>query len=692
MDLFLTFWYEKDTLQFRWEYNTQAFTEKQILSWQESYEQIINVFLNNESQLLNNIPFIAVKDIESFTNIFNRQVKNYPLEKSFRSHLIECYDKYSENTAIRDDFSSNSYNEFSQNVKKYSQYLFDRIGTGNNIAIVLDRSLDRIAIIHAIVCSGNSYLPIDAIWPKERISFLISNANVKLTISDVKLLNRVPKNVNSVVLEDLKNLDKQDYFPHINIHPDAPIAVLYTSGSTGNPKGVRISGKGITNRLFWMLNSYPIGNGDTLIHKVPYTFDVSIWEIFWSFLTGASLFIPDPIRHIDDKYLAKVIERYSITYIHFVPSLLRKFFQNTKKLNLPDLKGIICSGEALDVPLVKAFYEFFPKKALHNLYGPTEASIDVTAWTCTPQDRNRNQIPIGYPIANTRIYILNEDRLLCPAYVKGEIAIAGVNLAHGYVNNVEETSKHFICGDWGWGEETIYLTGDLGFCHDDCCVEYLGRKDFQIKINGIRIELSEIERQLEKHPFIKSAVVLVDKNIPEENHLAAYLIKSGPIELKQLRQELVAFLPGYMIPEFYHFLDEFPMLINGKIDRKKLRFIPLKKETIERVDNYSASYTNDENMLVEIWQDILKIESISPNSNFFDLGGHSLLLPVLKSEIEKISGKEIELMDLFRFPTVASQVFLLSMEQITKKTEHIEHNQRDKMRRLAMRNKKSLRN
>jgi amino acid adenylation domain-containing protein len=504
MDLFLTYWQENEEIHFRWEYNTKAFTEDQIQVWQKSYRKILENFQQK--------PEMPISDV-SFTDRTNNNYisRDYELSKPFRSHLIEAYGKYNNNQAIKDDSKGYSFSEFTTQVKKYSNYLFNNLGTGNKIAVVLDRSIDRIAVIHSIICSGNAYLPIDTHWPKERISYLMTNADVRLAVTDSANRDRLDNNVKTTLISELMESTPCSSFPEVKIEAEAPIAVLYTSGSTGNPKGVRISGKGITNRLQWMQEAYPIDSNDTLIHKVPYTFDVSIWETFWSFLAGARLFIPDPIRHIDDNYLSSVIRENAVTYIHFVPSLLRKFFDTTKENNFPDLKGMICSGEALDVSLVEEFYKRFPHKKIHNLYGPTEASIDVTAWTCRTSDIQEKQIPIGYPIANTRIYILNEDNLPCPPYVKGEIAIAGVNLALGYINNEEETAKHFITGDWGWGEEKVYLTGDLGFSRDDGCIEYAGRKDYQIKIHGIRIELSEIERQIEKNPLIQSAVVLFDK-------------------------------------------------------------------------------------------------------------------------------------------------------------------------------------
>lgn len=692
MDLFLTYWMDNGVIHFRWEYNSEAFTKVQISSWMESFSSIIENLIKNDKEKIGKIPFVPHKIFKRYKSFFQQNSRQYPLEIPLRSSLLECYKQFSANPAIKDESRNLNYNEFSEIIKKYSHCIYNKIGKDKTVAIILNRSIERMALIHAIICSGNSYLPIDPLWPKERIGFLLSNADSVLAITDESLLERIPSNHSTLTIRELNSHKEMKSFPEILKQPDDQIAVLYTSGSTGNPKGVKISGRGIVNRLTWMQETYPIGPGDTMIHKVPYTFDVSIWEIFWPFLSGAELFIPDPIKHIEDEYLMKVIDEHKVTYVHFVPSLLKNFLRNTKNLNMPELKGIICSGEALEVSLVKEFYERLPGKDLHNLYGPTEASIDVTAWTCSSEDLKRRQIPIGYPIANTRIYILNEDLQLCPYNVQGEIAIAGVNLAQGYVNNEEETAKRFIKGDWGWGEENVYLTGDLGYYNPNCSVEYSGRKDFQIKINGIRIELAEIERQLEKHPGIKSAVVLVDKNSTEKNQLTAYIVKSESLFLNELHKKLYTFLPGYMIPQSYCFLDEFPLLPNGKVDRNQLFSTPAtQKEIVGKEIKHSISHSSYENILREIWQKILKIENISSQSNFFDLGGHSLLLPTLKSEIEKVSAREIELMDLFKYPTLISQIHLLKDEEKTETKEKVEHNQRERMRKLALRNRNSQR-
>ncbi|NOY07362.1 MAG: amino acid adenylation domain-containing protein [Spirochaetes bacterium] len=550
--------------------------------------QIIDTFINNIDSSISELSFIGSKNIEILTDLFKKNKRDYPLNTSFCSYLISSYSKYSINRSIKDEHRILSYQDFSNLVKKYSSYFNIKAGSGTVIAIVLDCSIDRTAIIHAIVCSGNSYLPVDPKWPKKRIEYILSNARVKVTVSDSMFRTRIPENQTIIFIEELDKLEVPDNFIVKRELSDIPIAVMYTSGSTGEPKGVSISGKGITNRLFWMQETFPIGPSDTLIHKVPYTFDVSIWELFWPFLTGAALFIPNPARHLDDNYLANVIKQEKITYVHFVPSLLKKFLQNVSTPSFPFLRGVICSGEVLEVSLLKQFYDTFPDIPLYNLYGPTEASIDVTAWSCSQEDAVLDRIPIGYPIANTRIYILDKEKHLCPPYVRGEIGIAGVNLAHGYIHNEKLTQNSFIKGDWGWGEETIYLTGDLGYYHEDYRIEYIGREDSQIKMNGIRIELSEIEKRLEKLPYINSAIVLKTNKHNLDVELNAYLISSYSVHPSQIINDLTEFLPGYMIPAHYYFFDEIPILGNGKIDKKKLLSYNTVSSAINKVKTISA--------------------------------------------------------------------------------------------------------
>lgn len=696
MDLFLTWWKTDDVFRFRWEFNGEAFAEPQIRFWSEAFESVLNQFLDDHSTETGNVSFPTSSWLPAQSAFYKNAERDYRLRVLFRNHLIDSYRQYHDRYAVCDDQRRLRFSEFSGKVKTYAAY-FSQRAAGQNIAVLMTNSLERLAVIHGIVCSGNAYLPVNPMWPKQRIEYLLSNAGAVLTVTAKDLLDRLPADSEPVLAEQLQKEPVVSEFPHVETEPESAIALLYTSGSTGNPKGVIISGKGIVNRLSWMQETYPLQPGDRLIHKVPYTFDVSMWEIFWPFLAGAELYIPDPKEHLNDQYLLEKLIEQKISYVHFVPSLLNKFLAGTSDLPLPDLRGIICSGEALEPATVRQTFQRFPKTEIHNLYGPTEASIDVTAWTCRKEDSKRSQIPIGYPIANTRILILNDSLQICPPWVRGEIAIAGVNLASGYINNEEETSRRFVSGDWGSGHERIYLTGDTGYMTPSMYVEYTGRKDFQVKINGIRIELGEIEKHLEQLNGIRKALVLHKKESSGLVRLFAFLIPStDPDQLseseksqkeEQLRSALREVLPGFMIPETFTFLCEYPCSDNGKIDRKSLLALkpdPVRKpaERHERIEDTSSA----EMKLRKIWLEILHVQEIDHQINFFDAGGHSMLLPELKSVIENTFSLSLSLTDLFKYPTIKSQVDLVRKTEPHKDAEsNSAAKSRAEMQRTAMR-------
>lgn len=660
MDLFMTYWIENDFIKIRLEYNTKAFENNQITIWFDSYKEIVNKFINSSDTKIYKISPLSQKIKSKFNNYYNQNKRNYDLDISFHNHLKKAYESYTDSIAIQDDNDYLTFQDFRIRVSSISSELHSKFGEGNTIAVSMNNSIERICLIHGIICSGNAYLPIDSTWPQARIKYILSNSESSVFITDG---NSTEIQIDDISILREKNLgNKYIDFPQLTTHPKDPIAVLYTSGSTGNPKGVKIPGRGIVNRLQWMQEAYPINDNDTLIHKVPYTFDVSMWEIFWPFLNGARLFIPGPFDYLDNNKLGEMIKRERVTYVHFVPSLLKAFLKsNSHMLKLPDLKAIICSGEALTKDLTQEFFKSFPETPIHNLYGPTEASIDVTSWTCYPHINQPENIPIGYPIANTRIYILDKDLQICPPYVHGQIAITGENLSSGYINNEDESKKRFIIGDWGWGKETIYLTGDIGFYNKSLVIKYLGRDDQQVKINGIRIELDEIGTHVKRISKAEDVLVMMI-----ESDITAYIKNTGIDSEYEIKKSLKMFLPGNMIPNIIHFLDDFPQLSNGKIDRNKLQSIKL---STKEYSNYNGDLGHHSE-LTSIWKEVLKLDIIDPDVNFFDLGGHSLLIPILKERIEQSYNVSIKLTDLFTYPTLNSQCSLLGLSK--KKSEGVE--------------------
>jgi amino acid adenylation domain-containing protein len=450
--------------------------------------------------------------------------------------------------------------------------------------------------------------------------------------------------------------------------PENLMYVIYTSGSTGRPKGAMNSHRGLCNRLHWMQEACGLSQADRVLQKTTFGFDVSVWEFFWPLITGAMLVVARPGGHQDSRYLVKLIQLKKITTLHFVPSMLRLFLGEPGIESCYTLRQVICSGEALSFELQGRFFKRVSAK-LHNLYGPTEASIDVTSWECR-QGSARAIVPIGRAIANTQIYLLDRLQNPVPIGVPGELYIGGAGLARGYLNRPELTADKFIPNPFSDNPGArLYRTGDLARYLPDGNIEFLGRTDDQVKIRGYRIELGEIEAMLGQHPSVGKAVVLAREDSPEDRRLVAYVATASgstpsAIELRSFVQQK---LPEYMVPSVFMFLDVLPLTPNGKLDRNALPAPDQSRPELE--ETYTAPRTPTEEMLAEIWAEVLKIEKVGVHDNFFNLGGHSLLATQVMSRIREAFGTDIPLRALFEKPTIEELAIALihsSGEQSSK--------------------------
>jgi amino acid adenylation domain-containing protein len=441
--------------------------------------------------------------------------------------------------------------------------------------------------------------------------------------------------------------------PHCAVNGENLAYVIYTSGSTGQPKGAMNTHKGICNRLLWMQEEYHLSKADRVLQKTPFTFDVSVWELFWPLLTGARLVVARPGGHRDSSYLVEVINQQKITTLHFVPSMLQLFLDDRDVESCSSLKRVICSGEALTGALQDRFFAKLGAE-LHNLYGPTEAAVDVTYWSCQ-RDSTRPTVPIGRPIANTQIYILDVHLQPVPVGVAGELHIGGTGLARGYLNRPDLTNEKFIADPFRKEPNArLYKTGDLARYLPDGTIDYLGRIDHQVKIRGFRIELGEIESILSLHPQVRETAVVVREEMPGEKLLVAYVVSSEKPTPKEseLRAFLRQKLPEYMVPSAFVELKSLPVTANGKLDRSALpRHDPhasLAKE------HFFPPRTVIEKTLASVWTEVLKREPIGIHDHFFDLGGHSLLLAQVHRRLRGKLKREISLVELFEYPTIAA--------------------------------------
>ncbi|MES1245585.1 MAG: amino acid adenylation domain-containing protein, partial [Acidobacteriota bacterium] len=523
-------------------------------------------------------------------------------------------------------------------------------GTDELVGICAERSLEMVVGLLGILKAGAAYVPIDPGYPAERLAYMLADSAVSVLLTQARLAARLPEHGARVVLLDVLDGPSpvRPAARRASAIPDSLAYMIYTSGSTGRPKGAMNSHRAARNRLLWMQEAFGLGPGDRVLQKTPFSFDVSVWEFFWPLMTGARLVIAKPGGHQDPGYLADLIGREGITTLHFVPPMLRAFLETADLERCGSLRRVICSGEALPADLESLFFSRLDAE-LHNLYGPTEAAVDVTWWRCERGSRAAS-VPIGRPIANTTIHLLDRDLRSVPLGVPGELFIGGVQPARGYRGRPELTAEKFVPDPFGEPGSRLYRTGDLCRWRPDGAVDYLGRIDQQVKIRGFRIELEEIETALREHPAVRQSALAVHRR-GGDPALVAYVVSSDgtPFAPDALRLFLQDRLPDYMVPEFYVPLAELPLSPNGKVDRKALPA----PGAPERAGDGGEPRTPVEEILAAIWAEVLGLDRVGIRDHFFALGGHSLKATQVVSRIRAGFRVDLPLRLLFEAPVLA---------------------------------------
>ena len=528
---------------------------------------------------------------------------------------------------------------------------------GDLVPIVAERSVEMVAGLLAVLKSGAAYVPIDPDHPRERAEVILEDTSAAVVLVQDGLFDRVPHADGRTVLS-LFAADESDgrSNPVRKIGGESAAYVIYTSGSTGKPKGVVNTHAGIRNRLLWMQDEYRLTADDRVLQKTPYTFDVSVWEFFWPLLVGARLVVARPGGHRDPDYLMRTISERQVTTLHFVPSMLNAMLEGPPSRERIALRLVFCSGEALSPELVRRFFARF-ESPLHNLYGPTEAAVDVTYFECAPEMPLRT-VPIGRPIANTKIEILDTHGKRAPIGAAGEIHIGGIGVARGYLNQPDLTSRNFVTDPFEpVSGARLYRTGDRGRWLSDGNIEFLGRLDDQVKVRGFRVEPGEIESVLRQHPRVRDCVVQL-----RDEALVAYVVENpGTGERSEVRSLLKTKLPEFMVPSAFVWLERFPVNASGKIDRNALRALSL--ESAEQRPSLVEPRTPLESSLLALWCEVLGRETVSIEDSFFDLGGHSLLATKLISRLRDAFRLDLPLRDLFLHPTVAQMALAIAQRQ-----------------------------
>ncbi|MFW0784017.1 amino acid adenylation domain-containing protein [Gordonia sp. CPCC 206044] len=555
-------------------------------------------------------------------------------------HLLDAFEQQvrDDAAAVALEFSGREWNyaEFDSLRRQLAHSLrADGVGRGDRVVVALDRGVAQVAAIYAVLTLGAAYVPVDPQAPDERRRVIAETVGARLVLDDAHL-RRIGFDPDTAP-GDVPRVSRVG-------GGGEPAYVLFTSGSTGTPKGVQVSHRGVLNRLAWMQDNYPIGPGDGVLYKTPFTFDVSVWELLWPPAHGARTVIARPGGHRDPEYLLDLIARHGVNVAHFVPSMLDVYtevLQNDGHDTLfPDaMRRIFTSGEALGRLLADRVLQG-SSADLVNLYGPTEAAVDVTEYRVTPADV---PVPIGHPVANTDVHVLDTRLRQVPSGVAGELYLSGCQLADGYVGRSDLTSDRFVANPFGPAGSRMYRTGDLVRWGIDGELDYLGRTDFQVKIRGQRIEPGEIESVLDRMPGIDGAAVVPRTDLGPGPVLVAYLrCDDGSVTEGAALSWCRRHLPSHMVPSAAVLLDQFPVTATGKLDRRRLPAPDLSSALA-----YEAPRTPVEQTLARLIAELLGVERVGLRDNIFALGGDSLLAARLVARARVEHRVRVDLTDVF---------------------------------------------
>ncbi len=647
------------------EYSTDLFDAATIRRMSQHYGTLLTAIAQDPDRSISALPMLSQAERQQFFDWNDTKVA-YPADVCLHELFQQQVERTPQAVAVEFEGKRLTYAELNSRANQLAHYLRGKgVGPDTLVGVFMERSLEMVIALYGIVKAGGAYVPIDPEYPADRVAFMLEDAAVPVLLTQSHLQGQLPPRECQRLCLDTEwdRVAKESTAnPLRNISAKNLAYMIYTSGSSGKPKGAMNEHRGITNRLLWMQDQYGLNPADKILQKTPFSFDVSVWEFFWPLLAGARLVVAKPGGHRDAAYLVDLIVKEQVTVLHFVPPMLRIFLEDPDVKSCLSLRHVICSGEALPYDLQEKFFTLLPAK-LHNLYGPTEAAVDVTHYTC-PRNGARKMVPIGRPVANTQIHILDPKLQPVPQGVTGELYIGGIQVGRGYHNRPELTAERFIADPFRTDdpEARLYKTGDECRWLSDGNIEYLGRADFQVKIRGFRIELGEIETALAGHPVVKECVVIAREDTPGEKMLVGYILPQpgATPEASDLRAHLKKDLPDYMVPSAFVLVERFPLSPNGKIDRKALP-APIDRVAVNSKQEFVGPRDETERLLARIWIDAFHVKQVGMYDNFFDLGGHSLLAVRIIKEIEALTTIRMPLTTLLEAPTIADLAEILDL-------------------------------
>jgi amino acid adenylation domain-containing protein len=650
-DLSFTFTELPDQISLLITYNPDVFSSENAERLCTHFERLLTLALQQPDEQIDCLDYITPEERHQLLRDFN--TANAVL--------------YADQPAVEDDRQTCSYAQLEDAANAIAARLEGdySVGRGDLVAILMDRSVCMVASILAVWKCGAAYVPIDPTYPGPRIRSIMAGAAPKILMGNSPLVSRHREFIEAVPVSLIDELPRESgtgSHPSSRARPGDLAYVIFTSGSTGKPKGVMVEHTGMLNHLLAKVNDLHLSPASVVCQNASSSFDISIWQFFSALLSGGKTVIFSDRQAIDPAAWRAAIARAGVNILEVVPSYLSLLLDLAP--TTLSLQYMLVTGETLPHALVRRWFASYPRIPLVNAYGPTEAADDITHCFMT-ESPAMGPIPIGRPVQNMNIYILNGHLQLAPVGVTGEICVSGPGVGRGYLNDAVKTGQSFLDNPFDPGTR-LYRTGDAGRWLPDGNIEYLGRRDHQVKVRGNRIELGEIEAALSGFAGVRQAVVVVTKDAGGENQLVAYCAADATVVQAALRNHLQALLPSYMVPVFFVLLPQLPLTLNGKVDRAAL---PEPNTLVTEASAYQAPSNALERQLLKVWEDVLGRKGIGVNDSIFELGGHSLSVIRIINAVQTLFSVKVELGELFQKPTIAHLAREIHFRQVLSEME-----------------------
>ncbi|HKG81231.1 MAG TPA: amino acid adenylation domain-containing protein, partial [Pyrinomonadaceae bacterium] len=620
-------------LHFESDYSTDLFDESTINRWMGHFKTLLESLARDFDQSISEVPLLTGAEEHQLRVDWNNSRRDFPTSECFHTLFEAQVERTPGATAVTFEGRALTYHELNARANQLAHHLQTLgVGTETLAGICMDRTPEMLIAILGVFKAGSAYVPLDRTYPIERLAFILEDTNAVVLLTEQSVLQDLPEirprvfcmdsDWELVASESAENLTS-------TAKPDNLSYVIYTSGSTGTPKGVMVEHKGMLNHLFAKIVDLQLDAEDIVAQTASHCFDISVWQFLSALLVGGRVHICNDEETHNPALLTESVALENVSILELVPSLLRGILADIdisgRRPEWPFLRWVLVTGEALAPQLCREWLATYPEKPLLNAYGPTECSDDVTHHPILePPSEGLVNMPIGRPVANMQMYVLDRSLRPVPVGVAGELFIGGIGVGRGYINLARRTAESFIPNAFVQDEGSrLYRSGDLVRYLPDGTIEFLGRVDHQVKVRGFRIELGEIEVVLEEHPAVRQAVVLVTEDTPGDKRLVGYIAAEQNIALAELRAHIKHKLPDYMVPAAFVVLDEFPLTPNGKIDRRALPAPDLQRLTLE--EEFISPRNIVEQTLAEIWAQVIGVEKVGVNDNFFELGGDSIL-------------------------------------------------------------------